>query len=96
IQRVIEQSYGRNSIVLLNSVVDPKLLAAKLKDAPEKFASPSTLVNNYQELPEEIANAMLSGINFVLCELEQPEKAFIIFDENHSSWVAQCVNLESN
>ena len=87
IRQVMQLSFGSSSIVFFNHT-SPRVDFIKfLTSRMDKFGSPQEFLSEYFELPTEIANGFLQGIDLIVCDNGEPESAAVIFELYHARWL---------
>ncbi len=84
--------YGQDALILMNHVCPRSQLRTLITDLFRRFKSPSALLAAIKQLPAEISQALLSGVDFVCCEEADPEEAVILYADHHSDWIKKAIH----
>lgn len=83
-----ERYFGSDTMIFLNHTCRRSRLVRKINASFEKFAHPSVLIGQFQELPPEAATALMNGLDLAICETGQADGVDAIHGAVHSNWLS--------
>lgn len=90
-RQVLLLSFGSSSIMFFNHTSSRPDFVKLLNERIDKFGSPQTFLSEYFEMPVEIANGFLQGMDLVVGEAKDADSATAIFDWRHSDWLGDLI-----
>ena len=82
---------GSSSVMLMNFTIPRSKLIDHIREKSNSFGSPEDFLANYQELPLELSNALMHGIDLMFCRTGEPEEVAVIFEKRHSAWLSDLI-----
>ena len=91
LKRLISRAHANDSIMMLNFSISRSEIIHHIRERADAFSSPQNFVERYDELPMELSNAMLNGMDLMICDNGNQDEVSVVFEKHHSHWLSQLI-----